>query len=189
MHVYKMTVGEHMDNDTRWEAPAGPLGVPLQEQELCKERNVCWHLVSRWRKKQGPEPDPNPIRKSVVRIPRSGFVLKFHGSTTMLTNLPSLIPVPKHMANMYRHRPLLISNNKCWFRAQRQSEAYATDNYILTMLNQLPPTKELLQVGLTYVHVSLGPLAWTWGRPFFEGLGMGWPCDRTGVKVGPSWSW
>ncbi len=33
MHVYKMTVGEHMDNDTPWEAPAGPLGVPLQEQE------------------------------------------------------------------------------------------------------------------------------------------------------------
>ncbi len=40
MHVYKMTVGEHMDNDTPWEAPAGPLGVPLQEQEQEQERST-----------------------------------------------------------------------------------------------------------------------------------------------------
>ena len=31
-------------------------------------------------------------------------------------------------------------------RNRRRSEAYETDNYILNMLNQLPPTKELLKV-------------------------------------------
>ena len=42
------------------------------------------------------------------------------------------------------HNLEIVAN--MYSRNRRRSEAYETDNYILNMLNQLPPTKELLKV-------------------------------------------
>jgi hypothetical protein len=91
------------------------------------------------------------VRKSVARIPGSGSVPNQNVTDPQHCYLRYLAEFlfQSTWYNTFTISPLLVSNTKRWFRAQRQSEAYATDNYILTMLNQLPPTKELLQVGLT----------------------------------------